>query len=187
MPINKSFCFRNVDGFKGDTVMRFIIKMIPASIFLVAISFPAFSQMYKWKDKDGNLILSTTPPPPNVQYEQKKMGGSRQSDSPGRKTDSNASKDVNIVRENKDIKVIIYMADWCPACREAIEYLNSLNVNLTQYDIYKDPEKKEEYRLKRKEWNFIPLIDIEGIILRGGDESPIINALNERRRVGARY
>jgi glutaredoxin len=167
--------------------MRFLLKMIPAALFLLLVSIPAFSQMYKWKDKDGNLIISTTPPPPNVQYEQKKMAGSRQSDPAVRKTDSDDSNDSDLLRKNKDIKVTIYMADWCPACRKAIQLLNSLNVDLTQYDIDKDPDKNEEYKIKRKEWHYIPLIDIEGIILRGGSEDEIKNALNEKRRVGVRY
>jgi hypothetical protein len=65
--------------------------------------------------------------------------------------------------------------------------LNSLNVDLTECDIEKDPEGNEAYKLKRKGWNKIPLIDIEGIVLRGCDPQEVQNALNERRRSGVRY
>jgi glutaredoxin len=169
--------------------MRIETKTVLAFLSLLMASFPAFSQVYKWKDKDGNLVISTTPPPPGVQYENRKLGESGPSDSEAgdKKAGKSTIQEVDLVRENRDIKVIIYMADWCPACRQAIKFLNSLDVDLRQYDVDKDPEKNEEYKLKRKEWHKIPLIDIEGIVLRGCNETAVKNALNERKRAGVQY
>ena len=48
-------------------------KTILALLVFVSFSWPAFSQIYKWKDKDGNIIMSTTPPPPGVASEKKEL------------------------------------------------------------------------------------------------------------------
>ena len=141
------------------------------------------------KDKDGNLVVSTTPPPPGVECEEKQFSSSAQSNS--RRTGDNYRsgdvQEVELLRSNRDIKVIIYITDWCPYCRKAREYLRSLDVNLKEYDIEKNPEKKREYLAKGDNYRGVPLIDIEGIHLRGFSESSIDAALAKRRRVGADY
>jgi hypothetical protein len=49
--------------------MRISIKMIPAFLCLLITSFPVFSQVYKWKDKDGSTRYTDTPPPSNIKQE----------------------------------------------------------------------------------------------------------------------
>jgi len=169
--------------------MRIITKAIPVCFFVLLVSFSAFSQMYKWRDKDGNLVVSTTPPPPGVQCEQQRIGDSPQADSKNNEEDSGrtAVQEVDLTRSNRDIKVIMYTTDWCPYCKKARQYLNSLDVDLAVYDIEKDPEKRREYLAKGKNQTGVPLIDVEGILVRGFREKDIDIALEKRRHVVSNY
>jgi glutaredoxin len=81
----------------------------------------------------------------------------------------------------------MYVTDWCPVCKKARTYLNSIGVDLTEYDVEKDPEKRREYLRKGNNDTGVPLIDIEGIMLRGFDKNGILAALDERRRTNYIY
>jgi glutaredoxin len=156
-----------------------------ACLFLTSVTFPIYSQVYKWRDKDGNLVVSMSPPPPGVKSEKQNVSQAANSNNDG--TGKHSIQDVELARENRDIKVIMYMTDWCPYCRKAAKFLDSIGANWTQYDIEKDSDKNEEYLAKGKGETGVPLIDVEGILLRGFSEAGIKEALNKRRHVAARY
>ena len=46
------------------------------------------------------------------------------------------------MRSYGNITVIMYMTSWCGYSRKAREYLQSLNVNLIEYDIEKEMGKR---------------------------------------------
>jgi glutaredoxin 3 len=169
--------------------MRIPLRAFAACLFLLFVSFSAFSQVYKWRDKDGNLIVSTTPPPPGVKSEKQKTTDTSQAETKNSKGRDgiSATQEVELTRSNRDIKVILYVTDWCPHSKEAREYLESLNVDLAVYDIDKDSEKNEEFLAKGKGDRSVPLIDIEGILLRGFGERSINLALEKRRHAGINY
>jgi len=50
-----------------------IIVIILFVIFLSPASSSVFGEIYKWKDKDGNMIFSDTPPPSGVDVEVKEF------------------------------------------------------------------------------------------------------------------
>jgi glutaredoxin len=160
-------------------------RILFACLFVAFVSFPIYSQIYKWKDNEGNLVVSTSPPPPGVKSE--KQNVSQSTDSRSEDARKGSVQDINLARDNRDIKVLMYMTDWCPHCKKAAKFLDSLGVNWTQYDIEKDPEKREEYLAKGKGETGVPLIDIEGILLRGFSEDGIKQALNKRKNDSARY
>jgi glutaredoxin len=54
-------------------------------------------------------------------------------------------------------------------------------VNLVEYNIDKDKSKREEMLLKSGGSRGVPLIDIEGIIVRGYGESAIKEGVEKRR------
>jgi glutaredoxin len=170
-------------------IMRILFRIIPACFFLLLISFSAFSQVYKWRDKDGNLVVSMTPPPPGVKCEQQKVGDASQAESRANKENSSrtAAQEVDLARSNRDIKVILYITDWCPYCKKAKEYLNSLDVDLAIYDIEREPDKNAEFLEKGKNETGVPLIDVEGILMRGFSEKRIDSALEKRRHVVSNY
>ncbi len=169
--------------------MHIFLRLILACLFFLSLSATASSQVYKWRDKDGNLIVSTTPPPPGVQSERRETDQSQKSDSgsaSARQT-GRAVEDVEMGRANGDIKVIMYITDWCPYCKKASAYLKSLGVDLTEHDIEKDPEANREYLEKGNSEKGVPFIDIEGILLRGFSEKSISAALDKRRKTGFQY
>ena len=83
-------------------------------------------------------------------------------------------------RDYRDIQVKIYTTSWCPYCKQAKEYLNSLKVNYTEYDIEKDADKAAEF--KSKGGGGVPLVDIEGIIIKGYSIASIKSALDTRKK-----
>jgi len=65
------------------------------------------------------------------------------------------------------------MTSWCPYCVKAREYLRSLDVNLIEYNIERDKSKREEMLVKSGGSRGVPLIDVEGIIIRGITPMPL--------------
>jgi len=159
---------------------KFIILLL--SVFLFTISSADGAEIYKWRDKDGNIVFSDSPPPPGVDAEIKKFKEETterpkaKEDIPKPKVDSYKEK-----RPYGSINVIMYMTSWCGYCRKAREYIRSLDVNLTEYDVEKDRNKREEFLQKSGGAGGVPLIDVEGIIIKGYSPSAIKAAVEKRR------
>jgi mycoredoxin len=85
------------------------------------------------------------------------------------------------VRSYGAIDVILYQTSWCPHCGTARKYLQDLGVSLIQYDIEEDEGKRAEMVAKSGARG-VPVIDVEGIIIRGYSPSAIKNAVERRRR-----
>jgi len=84
-------------------------------------------------------------------------------------------------RSYRDINVIMYMTAWCPYCTKAREYIRSLGVNLIEYNVETDRGKEKEMLQKSGGSKGVPLIDVEGIILRGYSPSAIKAAIERKR------
>lgn len=80
-----------------------------------------------------------------------------------------------------DIDVIMYSTTWCPQCKKARECLDSLGVSLIEYDVDADKAKKMEMLGKSGGSNGVPLIDVEGIIIRGNNQIAIKKAVEKKR------
>ena len=80
-----------------------------------------------------------------------------------------------------DIDVIMYSTNWCPQCKKAKEYLDSLGVSLVVYDVDADKTKKTEMLEKSGGSQGVPLIDVEGVIIRGNNQIAIKNAVEKKR------
>ena len=169
-----------------DNDMKSQIKRIDIlfllTLFLTPISFADSAEIYKWKNKDGNIVFSDSPPPPGVDAETKKfredaIEGPKAKEVPKRsKSDSLSEK-----RPYGSINVIMYMTSWCGYCRQAREYIRSLGVNLIEYNVEKDRSKREEFLQKSGGAGGVPLIDVEGIIIRGYNPDAIKAAVEKRR------
>jgi len=151
-----------------------------ALALLVCVSFgwPAFSQIYKWKDKDGHTVVSTTPPPPGVAWEKREV--EKVQPSP-RVRANHGTEDFGFKRQYKDVKILMYVTDWCPICRKARGFFKSLGVTLIEYDVEKDPEKEKERSRKAGGEKGVPVIDIEGKIFVGFGQETIRAAIEEKR------
>jgi mycoredoxin len=86
-------------------------------------------------------------------------------------------------RPYRDIKVTMYMTSWCPYCTKAREYIRSLGVNLVEYNVETDRSREKEMLQKSGGSKGVPLIDVEGIILRGYSQSAIKAAIEQKRNL----
>jgi glutaredoxin len=152
--------------------------------FSSSVSIPAIAgEFYKWKDKDGNVFFSDTPPA-GVNVEVIPL---KDEPAPNSVTTPkvNSPRPKSGITEEKrpytGINVIIYITSWCGYCRKAREYLQSLRVNLVEYDIEKNPSMEKEMLRKSGGSKRVPLIDVEGIIIRGYNPSAIKDAVEKRR------
>jgi glutaredoxin len=162
--------------------MKSLLKGVVTSLIVLLFCSTAAAQIYRWKDKDGNVVISSTPPPPGIKWEKRRLEESREGP---KSTDANAARPSARAQGEKrpveDIKVIMYMTDWCPVCKEARVYLKALGVNLVEYNVDKDEQKKQEWIRKVGNKRGVPTLDIEGIILQGLYGEKILAAIEEKR------
>jgi len=155
--------------------MNFRLILILSILFLFISSSFVGSQIYKWKDEKGTIHFTDDPPArkdlKEIIIRQEKKETSEDASRPQLKEK----------RPYREIRVIMYMTDWCGYCRKARELLKSLGVNLIEYNIERDREKAEEARRKRGGGGGVPLIDVEGIIIRGYGPEYIKAAVEKRR------
>lgn len=85
-------------------------------------------------------------------------------------------------RQSSDIKAVMYVTSWCPYCRKAREYLTDLGVDLVEYDIEKDDAKRAEMKKLSGGSTMVPLIDIEGIVIRGYVPDEMKDAVEKRKK-----
>jgi glutaredoxin len=158
--------------------------MILLLFFSSSVSAPAIAgEFYKWKDKDGNVFFSDTPPvgvsPEVITFKDEPATNSITTpkvNSPRPKSGITEEK-----RPYTDIKVIMYITSWCGYCRKAREYLQSLLVDLVEYDIERSPSSEKEMLSKSGGAKGVPLIDVEGIIIHGYNPGVIKDAIERRR------
>lgn len=159
------------------------IAVLLFSVLCLSLATPIVSgEIYKWTDQNGNVVFSDTPPPPGVTREIREF---REDKSEGPKAKGYFPKPkgegIDETRPYKEISVIMYVTAWCPYCDRARNYLHSLGVNLIEYNIEKDKSKKEEMLGKSGGSKGVPLIDIEGIIIKGYNPDAIKTAVQRRR------
>ena len=84
-------------------------------------------------------------------------------------------------RSYSSIDVILYQTSWCPYCTKAHEFLKKTGVSLVIYDIEKDTEKRKDMLAKGGSGG-VPVVDIEGIIIRGYSPDQMRSAIEKKRR-----
>ena len=87
-----------------------------------------------------------------------------------------------VLRKNSDIQVVMYMTDWCPYCKKAAKYIRSLGVKFNEYDIEKDKSREKEMKALNGGSSMVPLIYVEGIIIRGYVPEEIKAAVEKRKK-----
>jgi len=100
---------------------------------------------------------------------------------PGKKEESVLGRQSKEKGAYGDIEVIIYLTERCAYSRKAREYLNSLGVNLVEYNVEQDQDKRREMLSKTGGKSGVPVIDVEGIIIRGYSPDSIKAAIEKRR------
>ena len=69
-------------------------------------------------------------------------------------------------------KVIVYSTPTCPHCINLKKYLNEKKVPVENYDVSQNQAKAQEMKKKSGQMG-VPVIDIEGKIITGFDQSTI--------------
>lgn len=83
--------------------------------------------------------------------------------------------------QNSAVHVTMYMTSWCPYCKKARAYLHDLGVELTEYDVDKDAAKKDEMKRLSGGSTAVPVINIEGTVIRGYSPGAIRDAVEDRK------
>lgn len=79
-----------------------------------------------------------------------------------------------------DAKVIIYGAEWCAFCHEAMHYLDGLKVNYVYKNIDLSPDDARA-AIQKSGQTGIPVLDIDGAIVIGFDRPKIDAALKDKK------
>ena len=88
---------------------------------------------------------------------------------------SNAPDSVR-AKADDEPKIILYETSWCGYCRQARKLLKRLDVDFEVKDIERDPKAAAEYRRKSGGRGGVPLIDIDGEVVKGYNK-PLIRQL----------
>jgi glutaredoxin len=167
------------------------IGLIVFILLWLSLPSAAFPQIYKWTDRDGNIVFSDTPP---AGADEKKVKVLKEREGPkppegiARRQGTSelpipAVSQGREKREYRDIEVHLYMTEWCPYCLRARAYLKSLGVRLVEYDVDRDKSKNQERVRKGGKGSGVPLIDVEGIIVKGFSPDSIKSAVEKRRKI----
>ncbi len=159
---------------------------------VLTFSSQASGQMYQYIDKDGNVVFSDRPPV-GSDAKEKRLKNDVYYSAPRREADlprqgSNPlparppGQERQPERDYGNVTVILYKTSWCGPCKRAGAYIRSLGANLVEYDIEKDESKRDEMKRKSGGFSGVPLIDIEGTIIRGYNAAAIKAALDRSAR-----
>ncbi|HUL29221.1 MAG TPA: glutaredoxin domain-containing protein [Thermodesulfobacteriota bacterium] len=161
-----------------------ILVIVLLQFFSVSLLSAAHAgEIYRWKDKNGNVFFSDVPPAVG-DAEVITLKEERAPNAPVRPKVNAAMPQViktDQKRPYSSIKVIMYTTSWCGYCRKAKEYLRSLSVDLVEYDIERDRSLEAEMLRKSGGARGVPLIDVEGIIIHGYSPDQMKDAVEKRR------
>jgi len=72
-------------------------------------------------------------------------------------------------------KVVLYTTDWCGYCKQTKRFLDQKGIPFKEFDIEKNAEARKAYEALGGRG--IPLIDVNGTLIRGFDPGDILAAL----------
>lgn len=81
-----------------------------------------------------------------------------------------------------DSKIIIYGAEWCAFCHEAMRYLDHLGVKYTYKNVEHDISDARA-AVEKSGQTGIPVIDMDGTIIVGFDRPRINQTLQEKKLI----
>lgn len=166
------------------------VPTITILCILLSAAVPAArAEFYQYTDRNGNVVISDRPPA-DGEGTKKELKNDRlfwsntsvpdfpPDRSPGRAPEAPKQERIDYSRTT----AIMYMTDWCGYCRKAKQYIRSLGAGLIEYNIDRDPGRKAEMREKSGGSTGVPLIDIDGTIIRGYSRPAIKAALDRSAR-----
>lgn len=94
-------------------------------------------------------------------------------------TDDDTPAEETAAAEEERAPVILYMTSWCGWCRKTRQLLTELDAPFEEVDIEKDAAGRAEYEEKAGGQSGVPLIDIDGTLVRGFKEDRIRELVSE--------
>ena len=82
------------------------------------------------------------------------------------------------------IDIVLYSTTWCGYCRKARAWMTTNGVPFVEKDIEKDPGANAEYRSKSGGYGGVPLIDVNGTMVRGFDQRRVEALISQAVRDG---
>jgi len=158
--------------------------VIISLLLVVAGSLTTLSaEIYQWKDSNGNIVFGDSPPTGSNAKE--KVLPQQKIDRPAGHAEV-PSHDRTIKIDSKslrDVNVIMYSTEWCPYCKKARAFINALpGVRLTEYDIESSKTRSQEMLSKSGGSTGVPVIDVEGNIIKGYNPAAISAAVSKAQR-----
>ncbi len=74
-------------------------------------------------------------------------------------------------------QVTLYATDWCGYCKDFRRFLDRQGVAYQAFDIDKDAQARQRYEALGGRG--IPMLEVNGVLLRQYDEGQILSALNK--------
>jgi glutaredoxin len=84
--------------------------------------------------------------------------------------------------DTKDAKVIVYGAEWCAFCHQAMRYMDTLGVKYLYKNVDMSPVDARE-SVEKSGQTGIPVIDVDGEIIIGFDKPHLDQAFKEKKLV----
>lgn len=86
--------------------------------------------------------------------------------------------------DRSKLDIVLYSTAWCGYCRKARSWMTANGVPFVEKDIEKDPAGKAEYQGKSNGYTGVPLIDVNGTVVRGFDKARIQGLISDAVRDG---
>jgi len=146
----------------SECKMRLCVLLL-ATVFSLLLSLQAMGgELYYWKDKDGNVYMSDTPPETPAT-----RGGMKTIRSPREPAAASANPSASIQKD-----VVIYTKATCSYCRDLKAFLDQKGVHYREIDVYANPEAARDI-YERAGQEAVPITIIDGDLIVGFNQTEI--------------
>lgn len=87
-----------------------------------------------------------------------------------------------IERAERAVSVTVYLTSWCQYCRKTLQFLGTVSkISVATHDIEKDPAGRARMLRLTGGDDGVPVIDVEGTIIRGYSPEEMVSAIERAR------
>ncbi len=137
-----------------------------ASFLLGADNAVYAAKLYKWVDENGNVSYQDTPPPEDVEFEEKAIRGG----------DTGGDYNESMQAAAETAPITLYRVETCDSCDLIDLHLKRNNVPFTEKNAAEDIVVQEELKAKSGGLQ-VPTLTIGDEVITGYSKSSIDNAL----------
>ncbi len=86
--------------------------------------------------------------------------------------------------DRSKLDIVLYSTSWCGYCRKARAWMTNNGVPFVEKDIEKDAAANAEYKSKSNGYSGVPLIDVNGTVVRGFNQPQVEGLIGKAIRDG---